>query len=153
MNLITEVSIDGADGYNFEIDKEVNYLKVYISGEFAAEHADQRFFLQINELSSGYNSFIVMDGHAHLGEWDGRGFYLGRNGWFLDGCMSAEYTIAAKGLDFKRTGHGMSTFVNSNDTILGCHANGFVTSQNQINNVRFFYTGGIFKGHLSYYLM
>ena len=157
MNLLATNSLNQQDSTIFEIPKlapanaPYEYLKILVSGELAAGDNDRRCMLQINGITSGYTSFVVMNGHAGAGEWDGNGFYLGRNGWYLDASMSCEFTLATKSLLNKVTGHGLSTFSNGNNTILGYLAHGFVLNAQSINSVKVFFTGGVFTGSVKMY--
>lgn len=154
MEFIDEKRIDG-DELTIELDRaNVDGIKVAVSGELAAESADRRFLLQLNYrpgINHFYQSFVVMDGHAGMGEWDGRGFYVGRNGWGLDASVSIEYTISAAMLNMKRLGHGMATFAHGNNTILGYTCNGFVVSDEPIRSVSLLTNGGHFKGKMRLY--
>lgn len=128
-----------------------DHLKIFISGELAAQGTDRRFLLRINGTATDYQSFVVMDGHAGGGEWDGRGFYVGRNGWGLDASIGIEYTISSANIRNKRVGHGMSTFAHGNNSILGYHCNGFLVSNTPIQSIQLAITGGVFSGAIKLY--
>lgn len=128
-----------------------DYLKVYASGELAANGGDRRFYLRINGIDSGYQSFILMNGHGSVGEWDGLGYYVGRNAWGIDADYSIEFTIAAASMSNMRTGFGLSTFGHANRNILGYEAHGFLVSNQPITieSVSLFVTpGGVVTGKM-----
>lgn len=155
MKLIKQVTMSGTEQH---IDlagaslSPADHIKIFAAGDLSAQAADRRFLLRLNGLPTGYQSFVVMDGHYHTGEWDGSGFYVGRNGWYLDASVTIEYTIsAAMNQQQKRLGHGLSTFGLGNNSILGYQCNGFLVTDKPIQSVSLIVTGGVFSGALKVY--
>jgi hypothetical protein len=119
------------------------FVKVLITGNVASNTQDHRLMLRINPNGPDhvYQSFVVMDGNAGMGEWDNGAIYLGRTGWGLDSSFSAEVTVAVHPGSSKITTSGMSTFGMSNNTILGYHNNGFLVTNQPITQLDFYFSG------------
>jgi hypothetical protein len=129
------------------------FLKILGSGELNANGADRRLFVRINGLKSGYQGYVLMSGHAGAGEWDGSGFYLGRNGWALDANFSFEFTLAAYATSQKITGNGQSVFVHGNNSVLGYEAHSYFVTNQPIQSVDIEFTGGVAIGDAHFYLL
>lgn len=119
------------------------FVKVLITGKISSNGTDHRLLLQINPSGPDhfYQSFVVMDGSAGMGEWDGSGIYLGRTGWGLDSNFSAEVTVAVHPGSGRITTSGMATFGMANNTILGYHNNGFLVTDQPISVLDFTFSG------------
>lgn len=129
------------------------YLKILCSGELNAQGADRRLFVRLNKLTTGYQGYVLMTGHAGSGEWDGSGFYIGRNGWLLDANFSFEFTLAAYAYSQKITGTGQSTFVHGNNTVLGYEAHSFLVTNQPITSVEIVFSGGVASGDAHFYAL
>jgi hypothetical protein len=115
---------------------------VSFEGRLDARGVDSHLLLRLNRSSTGYQSFVIADGHHHAGEWDGRGIYVGRNGWHLDCDISFRFVIAVA-TGRKRTAFGMSTFAHADDRIIGYTANGFWNNSHaQITSIGLWAVGG-----------
>jgi hypothetical protein len=131
-----------ASKFNIEFAALSNgFIKVFITGKIAANGADHRLLLRVNNASGNYVGFILMNGHAGGGEWDGSGFYLGRNGWGLDADFSIEVMVAVNAASSKITASGLSTFSHANNTILGYEFHGFYVGSGPISSLDFAFTG------------
>lgn len=117
------------------------FIKVFITGKMASNGSDHRLLLRVNNSSGNYVGFILMNGHAATGEWDGSGFYLGRNGWGLDADFSIELTVAVNSTSSKITASGLSTFAHANNAILGYEFHGFYVGAGPISSLDFTFTG------------
>lgn len=111
-------------------------------GRLDARARDSHLILRLNNARTGYQSFVVADGHYGAGEWDNSGLYVGRNGWALDCDISFRYILdVATGR--KRTGFGMSTFAHADDRIIGYSAHGFWNNTHAgISSIDLFAVGG-----------
>jgi hypothetical protein len=133
----------GKSGLRLTIPKTTDgFVKVLITGKISSNGTDHRLLLQINPNGPDhwYQSFVVMDGNAGMGEWDGSGIYLGRTGWGLDSSFSAEVTVAVHPGSNRITTSGMATFGMANNTILGYHNNGFLVTDAAVTNLDFVFS-------------
>ncbi|RGL39013.1 hypothetical protein DXC69_03075 [Paenibacillus polymyxa] len=152
MNLLGEVPFENSTGFDFSFSPVTNgFVKIFISGELAAQSQDRKLLLQINGASSGYQSFILMNGHASTGEWDTSGFYLGRNGWSLDSTFQSEITIGVFSKAQKITANGLTTFALGDNRILGYEHHGFYVSAAPLSSIRVGFTGGAATGQSRVY--
>lgn len=160
MELIQEVTVEAATELDLGIDAKLlasgPFIKLVGSGELAAAGRDRRFLVMLTDSGGApkplfYNSYGLMNGHAHLGEWDGRGFYVGRNGWGLDASMAVEFTLTKNMLTNKIIGLGKSTFSMANQSVLGYEAHGFAIDNNPIEGVKLVFDGGTFSGSFRLY--
>ncbi|MET1123087.1 hypothetical protein ABWU59_29650 [Priestia megaterium] len=127
------------------------FLKIYVSGELAAQAADRRLFICLNGHNTGYKSFTLMNGDSSAGEWSNYGFYVGRNGWHLDSSFSLEFTLAVASSAQKITGNGLTTFAHGDDRILGYESHGFFTTKEAISNIQVLFDGGVASGQCAIY--
>lgn len=115
---------------------------VSYEGRLDARASDSHMLLRLNGARTGYQSFVVADGHYSAGEWDGSGLYIGRNGWHLDCDISFRYILATE-TGRKRTGLGMSTFAHADDRIIGYSAHGFWNNTHSaISSIELWAVGG-----------
>jgi hypothetical protein len=114
---------------------------VRYDGRIDAGGGDNRILVRLNDATSGYTGFVTMDGHAGGGEWDQRGFYVGRNGWSLDAHLSFEVVISLMP-GRKRVAHARSTFAHADERVLGFACHGFwANTSSSVATVSFWKVG------------
>jgi hypothetical protein len=128
-------------------------VKVLGFGALESQGADRRLFVRVNGIAGSYQSFCLMNGHAGAGEWDNSGFYIGRNGWYLNADASFEFTMAISPFSQKITGSGLATFGLANNTILGYESHGFLATNQPIGSVQVQFGGGVWRGDLRFVLL
>ncbi len=105
-------------------EKDLGRVILQWDGHVLAHGNDDKMIVRCNHQNYSYRSFVLMDGDHHVGEWSKRGLYIGRNGWGLDAYFS--FTLTLTLLKFnKRLAFGQSTFVHSDERILGYTFHGF----------------------------
>lgn len=138
---------------DIEFQPPVQAIKVLVSGELKAGRTDRRLLLRVNGVAEPYVSFVLMNGHATMGEWDKSGLYVGRIGWGLDADVSAEVTVSSLSIKKRIISHGLSTFAHSDGRTLGYQNNGYVVKDGPISSLTILITGGTFKGELRVFRM
>jgi len=145
LNLVFNNSTANAQSLTFVPNSPVKdgFIKIHSSGKLAAKGGDQRLLIRVNGANTAYRSFVHMGGDAGLGEWDDRGFYIGRNGWSLDAAFSLEFTLAVNSSSQKIVGSGSSVFALGDNRILGYESHGFFVTNQPISQIQILFTGGV----------
>ncbi len=141
---LKEILVDSFDIADTDKATYAVYSRAVVSfeGRLDANSRDSHLIIRLNGSRTGYQSFVVADGHYHAGEWDGSGFYIGRNGWSLDSDISFRYIITVK-TGMNRTGFGSSTFAHADGKIIGYSAHGFWSNTHStISSVQLWAVGG-----------
>jgi hypothetical protein len=154
IDLLSEQQFSGS-GLSYAPSSAISsgFVKILATGELNGQAADRRLLLRINGKDSGYQGFVLMNGHAGNGEWDGSGYYLGRNGWHLDATFMVEFTLGISSTAQKITGAGTSTFAHGNNNILGFECHGFCVTNAQLSRIELVFTGGVATGMTRVYRM
>lgn len=127
------------------------FVKIHVSGELASQGDDRRLFICLNGHNTGYKSFTLMNGDHSAGEWSDHGFYIGRNGWYLDSSFNLEFTLAIGAGAQKITGNGLATFALGDDRILGYESHGFFATNEALSNIQVLFNGGVANGQYRIY--
>ncbi|WP_127598163.1 hypothetical protein [Nitratireductor alexandrii] len=128
-------------------------LKFVGEGELSAQKTDRRLYIQANSKSAGYKNYVryagssaILDGDTN----DGRGFYVGRNGWHEDATFSFEYTISFYATGQRLVGLGGATFAQASH-LFGSECHGALDSNEPLRSVRVAFDGGLVRGAVRIY--
>ncbi|MDM5277141.1 hypothetical protein QUF95_07090 [Paenibacillus silvae] len=154
MNLLAETPFENSLGFDLSFSSvKDGFVKIFVSGELAAQSRDRRIFLRINGVTSSYQSFTLMNGHAGAGEWDTSGIYLGRNGWNLDSNFLSEIKLGIFSKSQKITANGLTTFALGDNRILGYEHHGFLVTSSPLSSISVGFDSGVASGKSSVYVM
>lgn len=153
MKRIYEVHFNGTNRKDIRLPTAEHLLKMYISGEFAANGHDTRVLIYVNGMKSRYKGFALMNGDATSIEFEESGYYIGRAAGNKDTELSAELTISSFGLSNKIIASGLSTFTGHKTSLLGYQFHSFVAAPGPIATLALDAGKGIFFGKVEIYAL
>jgi len=149
MQLIAEETfVNAADPMKIPVPANFTVLRVLIAGELEAQNTDQRCLFTFNDIAAGYKSFINFFGDGGGGEWEDKGFYVGRNAFALNSELFAEYTLTTRIISNRVLGFGAATFTLADGRVMGYRGHGRLNSNAVLASLVFACSGGIFTGNV-----
>jgi hypothetical protein len=130
----------------------IGYIKVFVSGKLAAQGRNHGIVMRVNDIAKNYMGFVLQNGRATPGEWDGAGFFLGRSGWNIDADFLCEITLAINASEQTVIGSGLTTFVDQNNkAMIGYEWHGLLATDFPVRSLSVgFLDGATMTAHARY---